>query len=120
MKKFLNIFFVTLGIIFFILILYGVYFYVADPLNLKPLLFDKDYETTESNEVDSTKTNPALTEGQNEALQKIGVDPSKLPTSLTAEQEACVITKIDSPRVVEIKNGATLTLSEYLAAKDCF
>ena len=42
MKRFFNVFFVVLGVIFFILILIGTYFYVTDPLNLKPIFFGSD------------------------------------------------------------------------------
>jgi hypothetical protein len=87
MKNFLNAFFLVLGVIFFIIILFGIYFYVADPMNLKPLLSSSN---------------------------------SKLPTSLTPEQEVCAVAKIDPARVIEIKNGATPTLSEYITVKDCF
>ena len=42
MKHLLNQIFVTLGVIFFILIIIATYFFITDPYNLKPLIFESD------------------------------------------------------------------------------
>jgi len=61
MKKVLNIFFVILGVIFFIIILLGVYFYIADPLHLKPIIFGNEVSESASDDVD---THPLHSHGQ--------------------------------------------------------
>lgn len=116
MKKFLNVFFVTLGVIFFILILIGSYFYVTDPLNLKPLLFGDTSESAGDNQQDA---NPNLSESQEKTLKTFGIDPAKVPTTITPEQEACFVSKIGAGRVAEIKAGASPTAAEYFASKEC-
>ncbi|MCA9359527.1 hypothetical protein H6781_01660 [Candidatus Nomurabacteria bacterium] len=128
MKKFLNIFFVTLGVIFFGIILLAIYFYIADPLNLKPIIFaDKVIrEVTEdtvlsevgeaSEEVDK---NPALSDGQEKLLETVGIDPALVPSQISAEQESCFVEVLGAGRVQEIKDGDTPTVTEFFKAKEC-
>ncbi len=121
MKKFLNIFFVSLGVIFFIIILLSIYFYVADPLNLKPLLFGSQVEIKSGNTTTGSVTNdhPLLNDSQQAALEKIGIDPTTIPSKFTPEQEACFKTKLGDDRVAEIMAGDSPSLTEFLRAKDC-
>jgi DNA-directed RNA polymerase subunit H (RpoH/RPB5) len=120
-KKFLNVFFVTLGIIFFILILIAIYLFVTDPLNLKPLIFDQDKEVVESTGGNSVSIDqhPLLSESQEKTLETFGIDPADLPTEITPEQEACFEDKLGIARVVEIKAGDSPTATEYFKARDC-
>ena len=120
MKKFLNIFFVTLGIIFFILILIGTYFFVTDPLNLKPIIFGSDSEVV-TEEVGGTKVskNPILNEKQEKALETFGIDPASIPSSITQEQESCFVEILGQARVNEIKAGDSPTATEYFKARNC-
>ncbi len=122
MKKFLNVFFVVLGAIFLVVILFSIYFYVADPMGLKPLLELRNGTNS------GVTSGPGSTEGassglsaeQSAALQKLGIDPSTIPTSFTPAQEACANSKIGAQRVTEIKNGGMPSISEYSAVKACF
>lgn len=116
MKKFLNIFFVVLGIIFFIIILIGTYFYVTDPLNLKPLVFGND--TTKASD-DNVGNHPFLSESQQKAMKTFGIDPASVPSEITPEQEACFESKLGEERVTEIKAGDSPSMTEYFKAKDC-
>ena len=118
MKKFLNIFFVTLGVIFFILILAGSYFFVTDPLNLKPILFGSDEKAVSEvgKEVDK---NPMLNEKQEKALETFGIDPADVPSEITPEQEACFESILGEERVDEIKAGDSPTATEYFKARNC-
>lgn len=118
MKKFLNTFFVILGVIFFMLIIFGVYLYITDPWGLKPLLELRNGTSGNASSTGTTKS--GLSEEQKAALRKIGIDPSTVPTSFTPAQEACVTSKIGAKRTAEIKNGGTPSMSEYSAAKACF
>lgn len=123
MKKFLNMFFVTLGVIFFILLLIGVYFYITDPLNLKPIIFGSDLTviTEETAEPEDTiiDMNPALNEKQEKALETFGIDPDTVPSSITPAQESCFIEILGQTRVNEIKAGDLPTATEYFKAQSC-
>lgn len=120
MKKFLNTFFVTLGVIFFILILIGIYLFVTDPLNLKPLLMSGEEMIETTNTTSGTvDKNPALSNSQEQALESFGIDPASVPSSITLEQEACFIEKLGQQRVDEIIAGDTPSLLEIARAKDC-
>lgn len=120
MKKFFNIFFVTLGVIFFILILAGVYFFITDPLNLKPIIFGSDSEVV-TEDVGGTVVdkNPILNEKQEKALETFGIDPASIPSSITPEQESCFVEILGQTRVNEIKAGDSPTATEYFKARDC-
>lgn len=116
MKKFLNIFFVTLGVIFFILILIGAYFYVTDPLNLKPLIFGTEASESSGDSVDK---HPLLNESQEQALETFGIDPAEVPSEISPEQEACFEAELGEERVAEIKAGDSPTATELFKAKSC-
>ena len=121
MKKFFNIFFVTLGVIFLILILAGAYFFVTDPLDLKPVFFGSDPESVSEVSDPGTQVdkNPVLNASQEKALETFGIDPADVPTEITPEQEACFESRIGEERVAEIKAGGSPTATEYFKARDC-
>lgn len=120
MKPALTKIFVTLGILFVFLVLGGVYFYVTDPMNLKPMLFGSDSTETKN---DNTKPVVAggfqLSESQKQALVSAGMDPSKVPSSISATQETCFMNALGNARVVEIKGGAVPSGVEFLKSKSC-
>ena len=127
MKKFITIFFVTLGVLFFVLILLVGLFVAIDPFGLRPVVSGvlQNAVTTEREEAgEHTETgvdkNPMLTESQENALQSYGVDPSTLPTSITAEQEVCFESALGAERVAEIKAGGMPTPVEFYKAKECW
>lgn len=113
----------TLGVIFFILLLIGVYFYITDPLNLKPIIFGSDLTviTEETAEPEDTiiDMNPALNEKQEKALETFGIDPDTVPSSITPAQESCFIEILGQTRVNEIKAGDLPTATEYFKAQSC-
>jgi len=144
MKKFLTIFFITLGVIFFVLILFATYFYIADPLNLKPLLFGN----VELNTVGNTEpainresgseskaliepvsasangstaedSNPLLNDTQEQTLETFGIDPAGLPTEITPNQAACFAEVLGADRVAEIVAGDSPSVSEFFRARGC-
>jgi len=125
MKKILTIFFVTLGVIFSVLILAGVVFFITDPLNLKPLFsgggatFSETANNGTTNGVDNVGTGSRLSPAQQQALETFGIDPARLPSEITPEQEVCFEATLGAARVAEIKAGATPTMTEYMTAKDC-
>lgn len=127
MKKFFSIFFMILGIIFFILILSGIYLYIADPFNLKPLFTGGTAITSNEDMVASTTAestsvldkHPVLSPKQEAALESLGVDPAALPSSISPEQEACFELVLGASRVAEIKAGATPSAVDVFKARGC-
>ena len=129
MKKILTRFFVTLGIIFFVSILVGVYFFITDPYNLKPLIFGTGQKNTSVENVDTSveaETSPTagvggfqLSDAQRQALASFGIDPATVPTSISAEQEACFNGVLGTSRVAEIKAGDSPSALEFFKAKSC-
>lgn len=139
MKNILTQIFVVLGVLFTLLILAGIYFYIIDPYNIKPLIIDsevlnvqppnqpKQNTSTATQETNSTAQNPGkvveggfqLSNAQKQALVGLGIDPTKVPSSITAAQETCFIGTLGEARVVEIKAGAVPNAVEFLKAKSC-
>jgi len=133
MKKFFTIFFVTLGVIFSLVILLIIYLFIFDPFNVKPLLFGsgpaKYTSTSTTSENNATDTNTAsttqsdnnltLSEAQKSALKSFGIDPATVPASLSAEQSACFRGKLGDERYAQVKGGAVPTAIEFFNAKSC-
>ena len=137
MKKFFTIFFVSLGVIFFCILLALAYFWIADPYNIKPFIFQTNSNGVEKNEVlennetsstsagtgamidASSNAEGGLTEGQKNALELVGIDPAVLPKKLTPAQEQCFVQKFGQARVDEIKAGSVPTAMEVLTGKNC-
>ena len=121
MKKFFTIFFVTLGVIFFIIILALSYLFIADPFKIKPMLFGSKQSIVDSKTGVTTQKTSALSDSQKKALEAVGINPANLPSpsSITPAQEACFTQKLGAARVSEIKAGATPTAVEIFTAKSC-
>ncbi len=136
MKKFFNYLFVGMGVLFLLQLIALAYFYVVDPLNLKPLLFgnpdaSKSTSTNSAQQSDSGSVNSEgqaeasassqsnLTPEQERALQLVGIEPEAIPQSFTEAQLRCFVEILGQERVDEIKAGATPSMSEYYQAKDC-
>lgn len=119
MKKFFNIFFITLGVIFLIIIVGALFFYIASQ-------FGVSTPRINSNGVDFTPAaseggdqNPYLSPAQESALKAMGIDPASVPTSISPEQESCFAEKLGQERVNEIKGGDAPTPVDYYKAKSC-
>lgn len=120
MKPALTQILVTFGILFIFLILIGIYFYIADPMNLKPMIFGTDSDTKQNSEVQgSAEGSFQLSESQKQALVSAGMDPANVPTSISAEQESCFVDRLGEARVAEIKGGAVPSGIEIVKAKSC-
>ena len=112
----------TLGVIFFILIIAGGYFYVADPYEIKPLIKILTGQPAPEKKLTGDKTsdkNPILSPTQERALEKIGIDPAALPSKITPVMEQCFYAKLGDKRANEIKAGAEPTAADYFAARSC-
>jgi len=119
-------FFIILGIIFFLLILSGVYIWLADPFNLKPLISSgikiesvANIISSESIPVDNVDKNPLLSEEQEAALETLGVNPVNLPTAITPELEICFISKLGEVRTSEIMQGDAPNATDLFKVSAC-
>jgi len=75
--------------------------------------------TTNAEATTTVTTEGGLTQGQKNALQLIGIDPTVLPKQLTPEMEKCFVNEFGQARVDEIKAGDTPTPLEVLTGKNC-
>lgn len=133
-------FFVTLGVIFFLLLLGLAYFVIVDPYNLRPLImsmYQKDSDSQEvvpqpnKNSADSSKdvqseASPQATseggvvnENQAKALESVGIDPASIPNQFTPEQTKCFVGILGQARVDAIVAGDTPTPADFFKAKNC-
>lgn len=122
MKKFLNIFFVTLGVIFSILILCALYLFIVDPFNLKPLIFGGGVGATSAVVEGAGKAqdkHPLLSASQEKTLESLGINPANMPSEITPAQEKCFEDALGKERVAEIKNGSSPSIAEFFKAKGC-
>lgn len=133
MKKFFTYFFCSLGVIFFILMCAAAYLWFVDPYHVRPLISAFTSPSLNSQAVEketpgtpaSTGTDtapdahPALSAEQEQALEKIGVDPATLPTTLTPEMRVCFVGILGEARVGEIQAGATPSPAEFFKAREC-
>jgi len=94
--KILNFIFVTLGIIFFVLIIGAVIFVAVDPLDLKPLYLR--FSAVNFN------------------IEKVAEEFEK---ELTPTKINCFVEALGEKRAQEIAGGATLGAGDILKAKHC-
>ena len=123
--KILRVFFVILGVIFFLMIVAGLYLYQSDFYGIKSIVsYEKeDLSTSENNNAnnlnESEDKNPALSAEQEAQLEGIGIDPAQVPSEISPEMEDCFIQKLGEERVREIEAGASPTTLELIKAEPC-
>ena len=125
--KILNIFFIFLGVIFFILIMGVSYLWIADPFNLKqvipngvsPASVIKTITGNSEVEIDNIDKNPLLDEEQEAQLESLGIDPADLPSEITPDMEECFAQKLGEKRTNEIIKGDSPTALDFFKARFC-
>lgn len=124
--KIINWFFVTLGVIFFIVLVALAYVWIADPYNLKPLFMGTDAGLVDVSTnagvgagASEQDVNENLNTSQEAALRTVGIDPADVPTEVTPEQEACFIEILGEERVQAIIEGAVPTGAEIFRGRAC-
>jgi|SRR3989338_2743279 len=118
MKKLFIAIVIILLVILVLLIGFGVYIYVK----IKPFLMDNLSSPSDETKVDSEVAgdkNPLLTGEQEAALERIGVDPAKLPAEITPAMEECFNQQLGAERVEAIKKGSEPTVIDFFKAKSC-
>ena len=130
-SQFVSTFFVTLGIIFIVVLALLAYFVIADPLELRPLIFGESESRIEepapreselSGTVVSREENATeftLSASQRDALSGYGIDPASIPTVISPLQVLCFEEKLGVVRVGEIRNGAVPSTFEFFEMKTC-
>lgn len=119
--KIIKVFFIFLGVIFFIILLFIAYLWFFDPLNIKPVLFSNNSQSDIiiDNNVSSTDSHPLLDENQEKMIESLGINPSSLPTEITPEMEVCFKDKLGAKRVAEIVNGDPISMADSIKASSC-
>ena len=122
--KMLNIFFVALGIIFFLLIAgagcvwwanpYGMFSPGVSPTSVMNMMTGKT-----NVKIDSVDKNPLLNEQQEAQLEGLGIDPATLPSQITPAMEACFTAKLGQERTNQIIQGSAPTPIDFFKAQSC-
>lgn len=133
MKKFFTYLFVFFGFLFVLEVGALAYLWYADPFGVRPLIDafttpatsvveDTTSETSgsDTSDVSTTDKNPALSPTQEKALETVGIDPAKLPTTITPEMKACFVATLGAGRVTQIEQGSTPTPVEILQTRACY
>jgi len=126
--KILNIFFVFLGVVFFIIIIGLSYLWIADPFDIKliipsgvsPISAIKTITGNSDVKIDNIDKNPLLNEEQEAWLESMGIEPADLPSEITTEMERCFIQKLGEKRANEIIQGDLPNATDFLKANSCF
>lgn len=141
MRTFFLWFFAVLGFVFFWIIIGAIYFVVADPFNLRPIVSMLWSAHSGQTEIDAPKMRPTtdattssnpqtatgesptagnagVTSEQRTAMEAVGIDATAVAT-ITPEQETCFVGILGQQRVKEIKTGAVPTASEFFAGRGC-
>jgi len=121
----LNIFFVVLGILFFVGILGGCYVWLADPFDIfsrgvSPASIMKTMTGNTNVKIDNVDKNPLLTEQQEAQLETLGIDPASLPSKITPAMKTCFIEKLGQERADQIIKGSAPTPMDFFKAQSCF
>ena len=121
MKKIWKIIVGLLAIIGALTIALITYLYLADPLGLKELLKPTPTApTSATNEPATTGTTQYnLSPAKKFFLQKAGIDPNSLPTTITPELEDCLVNAVGQVRAAAIKAGDVPTVTDLFKAKAC-
>lgn len=138
MKTILNRFFVTLGVIFFMLICSGVYLWYRDVYGVRTIVsflvssshsavqeVTKQVSTmpgvplpvTDSSSATTIVTKPSS--AQVDAAKAAGVSPSLLPSVFTTAQVECFTTILGTERVTAIKGGSVPSKDEIVRVSPC-
>ncbi len=130
MKEYFKFLFITLGVIFFGILVYGAYFAYSNDINPVTLFSAASMPASPRAEENGTQATDAtgatgatgaqtnLSASQEAALRAVGIDPAVL-TSLSETQKTCIYAAVGQERAAEIIGGATPTVVEIFKAKGC-
>jgi hypothetical protein len=104
-----------------IILLLVIGFMVYAFISIKPLIDQYRLEESEDGSATTVVTDkhPLLTASQEKTLESIGIDPVKLPTTITPAMESCFVSELGQDRVNEIKQGSVPGITDFFKAKSC-
>lgn len=111
------------GLIIVVLIAAGVFFVALKfnksntPANQQT---QEQINTSDNQNSAQTDQGPAMTETDKEALSSIGIDPNKIPKTVSKEMEQCFLEKLGADRVQQFATGkANPTWDDINKIKPC-
>lgn len=98
----------------------AAYLYLADPFSLRELKAPDYSSVSPAAEQNAPSINQyKLSPAQVFFLEKTGIDPSKIPSTISPELEDCLTNAVGEERAKQIKTGAVPTPTDLLKAKSC-
>lgn len=121
MQKTATVLFSTLGVIFIALILVAGGFYLATQSGWMPAGggFFSSKAKTPATPVEGENTPFTLSEAQKQALVNMGIDPAKIPSSITPTQRACFVSNLGEAKFAEVESGAVPSVIDLAKVKAC-
>lgn len=121
MKRVLTFFFVTMGVIFCVVLMAIAYVVIADPFDIRSLSADAQTgaEVSLDGADDAADGHPLISDAQERALRAVGIDPALLPAEITPEMERCFEEALGEERTQEIAAGATPSPLDIYRARHC-
>jgi len=98
----------------------AAYLYLADPLGLGQMF--QPPPTSPAPTTAEPASNPGqynLSPAQKFFLEKAGIDPNALPSTISPELEQCLVNAVGEERANQIKAGDVPTPIDLLKAKSC-
>jgi uncharacterized protein YxeA len=132
MKTIFKILLILIVSVIIIAIALAAYIVIKNPLGLRDVFvasYIKDNSVLSTvNNTDNTDDavagsaydHPLLNDEQELMAAKAGIDISKLPSEITAEQQQCINGKLGEARVMEIIKGAEPSPLEMIKVVPCF
>jgi hypothetical protein len=80
---------------------------------------DSPRDIKENSEEAASDRHPLLNAEQEKALEKYGVNVSRLPSTISPEMEACFVEKLGKERTGEIVAGDSPTAMEVFKTRSC-
>ena len=118
-RRILTYFFVTLGVIFFILICAGLIFWMRISQVTAPT-DASDTNTAQEEAPQQIDANPYLNETQEKTLKAVGVDPATLPKEITPEMNVCFKETLGAERYDMLASGQEQpSAADFFKARSC-
>ncbi|MFP4514656.1 MAG: hypothetical protein ACLFNO_01465 [Parcubacteria group bacterium] len=125
--KALRVFFIILGVIFFLMIISGFYLYQSDFYGIKTIMnYEKESASVpeidndvNSNSNEAETEEPNLSPEQEAQLESIGIDPATALSEITPEMEECFVEELGEEKVEAIRAGEPPTVVDMMKIESC-
>jgi len=117
-RRILTYFFLTLGVIFFILICAVLFFWIRVSHVTAPTDTPETDVPTQADVV--LDANPYLSETQEKSLKAVGIDPATLPKEITPDMDICFKETLGTDRYNLLASGKEQpSASDFFKARSC-